>query len=155
MKDYKSLFAPNLSVGIEAHITEVLLNNKLAWQMKKNSKVARPTCAFWRKDVADMNPTFKQLQKDYQIEISYIKNLLKCFSAETILSYIKDRGLITFRYLPLGKQQIMIYNIWQLECDLKKENQAQAKKAKNVNKENLTTEVSTRKTLESDLTGLL
>ena len=104
------------------------------------------------KDVASENPEFKQLQKDYVLEISYVKNLLKCFSPKTIVSYVKDRGLITMRYLPLDKQKTMVYNIFNLELKTQKEKEELRKK---VNKDKLVTEKQTKRSKQSKLSDLL
>jgi len=150
-KEYKSMFVPQLMVGISSHITELIINNKIEWHSKKSGS-SKPKCAFWKKDVANEYPEFKQLQKDYIVEISYVKNLLKCFSAKTIISYIKDRGIITLRYLPLDKQKTVIYNLFNLELKYKKEEDAMRKKSSD---KKLVTKKQDRPSQQSDLSGLL
>ena len=34
-----------------------------------------------------------------------------------MLEYVKDRGIITFRFLPIDKQKTVIYNLYQKELD--------------------------------------
>tara|TARA_Y100000034_G_C6823243_1_gene370983 strand:- start:372 stop:836 length:465 start_codon:yes stop_codon:yes gene_type:complete len=150
-KEYKSLFVPQLKVGISSHITELIINNKIEWHIKKSGS-SKPKCAFWKKDVANEHPEFKQLQKDYTVEISYVKNLLKCFAAKTVISYIKDRGIITLRYLPLDKQKTVIYNLFNLELKHQKEEASMRKKS---NDRKLVTKKQERPSQQSNLSGLL
>lgn len=155
-KEYKSIFVPNLSVNIENYITELILSNKIEWDIKKGKNISKPHCAFWRKDIAKNHPQFAQLTKDYIVELTYIKDLLKCFSGPTIIGYIKKRNLITFRYLDLEKQKTVIYNLWREECEHKKNMAKQVKKANSVNIEDtITTIVINRPSKKSGLTGLM
>lgn len=117
-KDWDSNFVPKLKIPVEAYITELVIQNKLAFKSKKGSKVSKPLVPFWRKNIYSSNPELAELAKDFSIEISYVKKLLKIFSVETVISYVKDRGIITFVYLPLDKQKTVIYNLFQNEIAL-------------------------------------
>ena len=126
-KEYDSIFSPKKKVDIASHITEIILNNKIEWKNKKSGVDNKPRCDFWKKGKADQNPDFKSLQKDFSLEVSYVKNLLKVFAKSTVLKYVKDRGIITFRYLPLDKQKTVIYNLFQEELKrIKKVKQSSA-----------------------------
>jgi hypothetical protein len=73
------------------------------------------------------------LSEEYGLEISYVKNLLKVFSSKNVLSYVKDRGIVTFRFLPLDKQKTVIYNLYQSE--LSSSNEEQEKKVVDIPKD--------------------
>jgi hypothetical protein len=134
-KEFDSIFSPRKKIDISSHITEVLLSNKIEWVNKKNGQDNKPRCDFWSKEKADSNPEFKQLQKDFRLEVTYIKNLLKIFSSITVLKYVKDRGLITLRYLTLDKQKTVIYNMFQEEIKKIKEDKVSKKSKKTVDPE--------------------
>jgi len=134
-KEFDSIFSPKKKIDISSHITEIVLNNKIEWVNKKNGLDNKPRCDFWSKDKADSNPEFKQLQKDFRLEVTYIKNLLKIFSSVTVLKYVKSRGIITFRYLTLDKQKTVIYNMFQEEIKKIKEEKANKKNKKTLNPE--------------------
>ena len=121
-KEYDSIFVPKLKIPIEAFITETIIDNKIQWRAKSGAPITRPLVAFWRKAVVRDNPELKQLSEEYSLEISYVKNLLKIFSSDTLLEYVKERGIITFRYLPLDKQKTVIYNLFQKEVEKLSEN---------------------------------
>ncbi len=126
-KDFDSIFSPKKKIDIASHITELVLNNKIEWKNKKQGRDSRPRCDFWKKEKADSNSDFKQLQNDFRLEVTYIKNLLKVFSSVTVLQYVKDRGIITFRYLPLDKQKTVMYNLFQSEVKkIKEDNKAKS-----------------------------
>jgi len=112
-KEYDSIFSPKKKIDISSHVTELILSNKIDWKSRKKGIDTKPRCDFWSKDKADSNPDFKQLQKDFALEVTYVKNLLKIFSPITVLQYVKTRGIITFRYLTLDKQKTVIYNLFQ------------------------------------------
>lgn len=117
-KDYDSIFVPKLKIPIDALITESIIDNKIKWKAKAGAAMTRPLVPFWRKAICKDYPELKQLSEEYSLEISYVKNLLKIFSATTVLEYVKDRGIITFRFLPLDKQKTVLYNLYQKELDL-------------------------------------
>ena len=119
-KEYDSIFSPKKKIDIASHITELILNNKIEWKNKKSGVDNQPRCDFWVKDKADKNPDFKELKKDFALEVSYVKNLLSIFSKTTVLKYVRDRGIITFRYLPLEKQKTALYNLFQEELKRRK-----------------------------------
>tara|TARA_R100000152_G_C6661691_1_gene100419 strand:+ start:91 stop:552 length:462 start_codon:yes stop_codon:yes gene_type:complete len=129
-KEYDSIFSPKKKIDISSHITELILNNKIEWHNKKNGVDGKPRCDFWVKDKADSNPEYKQLQKDFRLEVTYVKNLLKIFSSITVLKYVKDRGIITLRYLDLDKQKTVIYNMYQEEIKRIKNQKDKIKKKK-------------------------
>ena len=120
-KEYDSIFVPKLKIPVSAFITEAIIENKIKWRAKSGAEIAKPLVPFWRKSVVKENPGLKQLSEEYCLEISYVQNLLKVFSAQNILSYVKDRGIVTFRFLPLDKQKTVIYNLYQNEIELSKE----------------------------------
>jgi hypothetical protein len=132
-KDYDSIFVPKLKVPISAHITEIIIDNKIKWRAKSGAEITRPLVPFWRKSVCKENPALKQLSEEYGLEISYVKNLLKVFSSKNVLSYVKDRGIVTFRFLPLDKQKTVIYNLYQSE--LSSSNEEQEKKVVDIPKD--------------------
>jgi hypothetical protein len=121
-KDYDSIFVPKLKIPIEALITETIIDNKIKWRAKAGAEITRPLVPFWRKSITKDYPELKQLSQDYALEISYVQNLLKIFSHSTVLEYVKDRGIITLRFLPLDKQKTVIYNLYQKELDKLSEN---------------------------------
>lgn len=118
---FPSLFVKDLHVRSPAYITELILNNKLLWRQKKGENIDRPKCPFWKKDFAQQNPAFKQLAKDYMAEIGFVQDLLKTFSAATIIDYVQTKGIITFIYLPNEKRKTTLYQIWQQEVKRQKE----------------------------------
>jgi len=95
--------------------------------MKKGEKISKPLVPFWRKSFCLENPELKALSKDFCLEITYVKNLLKVFSSETVINYVKEKGIITFIYLPLDKQKTLLYNIFQNELLLIKDRKDRAK----------------------------
>ena len=151
-KEYDSIFSAKKKICIAGHITELILNNKIEWTSKKQGVDKKPRCDFWSKDKADNNPDFKQLQKDFSLEISYIKNLLKVFSPPVVVKYVKDRGLITFRYLPLDKQKALMYNLFQEQIKHIKSVKESSKKKKSPQKE---LEFKSRGERKTGLTDLL
>lgn len=116
-KSFDSIFVPKLKIPIEALITETIIDNKIKWRAKAGAEITRPLVPFWRKSITKDHPELKQLSQDYALEISYVKNLLKIFSDSTVLEYVKSRGIITFRFLPIDKQKTVIYNLYQSELD--------------------------------------
>ena len=150
-----SLFCPGLEVGIDAHITELLISNHIDFHQKKSRKMHRPTCAFWRRDVAAQYPEFKELSTRYGVEIAYIKNLRKCFSPEAILKYIKEKGMTTFAFQKKNRQETLVYNIFRHELKVQKQKKEQAKAAKKIKDKPLTTEVQKKKTKSNPLTGIM
>jgi hypothetical protein len=145
-KDWDSNFVPKLKIPIEAYITELILENKIAFKIKKGEKISKPLVPFWRKDVLLANPELKELAKDFSLEITYVKRLLKVFSVETVISYVKDKGIITLIYLPLEKQKSLLYNIFQNEIDL-----IDSKKSKSKTVEVPDAIIFKRETKEKDL----
>jgi len=116
-KDFDSIFVPKLKIPIEALITEIIIDNKIKWRSKAGAEITRPLVPFWRKSICKDYPELKQLSEDYGLEISYVKNLLKVFNQSTVLEYVKERGIITLRFLPLDKQKTVIYNLYQKELE--------------------------------------
>jgi hypothetical protein len=43
------------------------------------------------------------------------------FSAKTLAEYIKRRGIITIRFLPLEKQKAFVFNLYSEEVEWQKE----------------------------------
>lgn len=150
-----SIFCPGLEVGMDAHITELLLSNHIDFYQKKNRKMHRPTCAFWRRDIAAQNMEFKELATRYGVEIAYIKNLRKCFSTEAILKYIKEKGMTTFAFQKKHRQEALIYNIFRHELKIQKKLRGQAKAAKKIKDQKLVTKVATKKTQRNQLTDIM
>ena len=126
-KNYASVFVPKLKIPIEAFITELIIENKIRWKSKTGGPINKPLVPFWRKSVYSKNPELKKIAEEYGLEISYVKNLLKIFSDETVLEYVKEKGIITFRFLPLDKQKAVIYNLFQKELNLKNDKKQKAK----------------------------
>jgi len=151
-KEYDSIFSPKKKICIAGHITELIINNKIDWVSKKQGVDKKPRCDFWSKEKAESNADFKQLQKDFSLEISYIKNLLKVFSAPVIVKYVKDRGIITFRYLTLDKQKTVMYNLFQEQIKHIKSVKESTKKKKEPQKE---LEFKSRGERKTGLTDLL
>ena len=136
-KNFKSIFSPNKEIDIYSHITEVVINNKIEFKNKKEGIDLKPRCDFWTNEKSEDSEFFKQLQKDYRLEITYIKNLTKVFNPQVVLSYVKERKIITFRYLKLDKQQILIYNLYMKQIQFLKDRQEIQKKAEKENTESL------------------
>lgn len=116
-KDFDSIFVPKLKIPIEALITETIIDNKIKWRGKSGANITRPLVPFWRKSICKDYPELKQLSEEYSLEISYVKNLLHIFDQSNVLEYVKERGIITFRFLPLDKQKTVIYNLFQRELE--------------------------------------
>ena len=150
-KEYDSIFSPKKKICIAGHITELIINNKIDWTSKKQGVDKKPRCDFWSNEKAEKNPEFKQLQKDFALEVSYVKNLLKVFSAPVLVKYVKDRGIITFRYLTLDKQKAVMYNLFQDQIKHLKSVKEAAKKKKEPQKELEFKSRSDKKTGLSDL----
>lgn len=144
----------DLDISIDSYLAESIMLNKIAWLAKKNDKISKPTCAFWRNEVAKNDEFLLQLKTWYINELTYLKNLLKVFSARVIINYINKRGIITFRYLKLDQQKTVIYNLWNDECDYQKELKLQEKKVKKLDTE-LVTSVQQKKTQKTSLSGVL
>lgn len=126
-KDFDSIFVPKLKIPVDALITETVIDNKIKWRAKSGAEITRPLVPFWRKSICKDFPELKQLSEEYSLEISYIKNLTKIFSPSVVLEYVKDRGIITFRFLPLDKQKTVIYNLYQKELEIKSSQKEQKK----------------------------
>ena len=152
-KNFKSIFSPKKEIDICCHITEVILNNKLEWQSKKEGKDKKPRCDFWSKEKSSENSEYKKLQNDFKLEVSYVKNLCKIFSPQVVLEYVKDRGIITFRYLTVDKQKTVIYNLYQNELSHKKEMKKLAEKTKKSTTKHL--DFDGTKTKQNKFTDLL
>jgi hypothetical protein len=116
-KDFDSIFVPKLKIPIEALITETIIDNKIKWRAKSGANITRPLVPFWRKSICKDYPELKQLGEEYSLEISYVKNLLHIFDQSNVLEYVKERGIITFRFLPLDKQKTVVYNLFQRELE--------------------------------------
>jgi hypothetical protein len=151
--DFSSIFVANLEIDVANHICELVINNKLEWRakIKKLTQSNKPSCAFWRRDVLAINPQYRQLAKDYILELSYIKKLLMTFHPRVVIDYVKDRNVQTFAYLKLTDQQACIYNLWKLQVDRVKEQRKNKKKAP-VPK---VTKVSHKKSPPNKMSGLL
>ena len=154
VKQFKSRFVSDLDIAIDSYITESILINKIAWLSKKDQTKSKPTCAFWKQNVCKNDPWLLQLKTWYINELTYVKNLLKTFSAKVIISYIQERGIITFRYLDLDKQKTVIYNLWKKECEHQKTLRLQESKVSQIKDEDLTVKVEQKKTQKTKLSGI-
>lgn len=150
-KEYDSIFSAKKKIDVASHITELILNNKIEWVNKKNGVDSKPRCDFWTNDKAESNSEFKQLQKDFRLEVTYVKNLLKIFTPVTVLKYVRDRGIITLRYLTLDKQKTVIYNLYQEELKMRKEKKSKPKKK---NPEELELNFSKKTSKSTKVSGL-
>lgn len=148
-KDFNSLFVPKLEIDVSNFITENIIFNKINWLVRKGNKINKPNFAFWRKDMLEKNPQFKQLAQDYTNELTYMRKLMYCFSSSVILAYVKERGIITFVYHKLDQQKQVIYNLWQREIKLRK--QLNKKKLKKID----TVIYSPRSTMKNKISDLL
>lgn len=141
LQKHPSHFVSGLEITTAAFITELIITNKIQWEISKGKKISKPMCAFWRKD-NQSTPELKALAQSFMLELTYIQDLIKIFSLPVILKYVKDRGIITIRFLPLDKQKTLIYNLYSLQ--LKHEKETVVNKDKAPSEEQLITIASPR-----------
>ncbi len=153
-KVYKSRFVSDLDITIDSFIAESIMLNHIAFLSRKNNKINKPTCAFWRNDIAKNDNFLLELKTRYINELTYVKNLLKVFSPKVIINYINARGITTFRYQVLNKQQIIIYNLFNDELKHQKAVKEQAGKVQKLSGDLVTT-VEKKKTQKTKLSGVL
>lgn len=110
--------------------------------MKKGILASKPMCPFWRKE-SQTTPELKKLAEQFRLELTYVKNLLKVFRPVVLIKYIKDRGIITIRYLTLDKQKAMVYNLYLEQVEYEK--QKAANESKKVDTDTLVFTVDQRK----------
>jgi len=149
-KEFKSIFAPGTKISANSYMAEMLIKNFIEWKNKKNKRQSSlPSFAFWKKDSLAKHPEYKDLAKQYALEIVNINWLLYSFSPKVIISYIKERKLIYICYLDDSKKQRMIFNLWKSEISYRKEMKKLSKKVKksmNSKNKDVVTDVQKRKT---------
>lgn len=141
LQKHPSQFVSGLEITTAAFITEMIITNKIQWEISKGKKISKPMCAFWRKD-NQTTPDLKLLAQSFMLELTYIQNLIKIFSLSVIMKYVKERGIITIRFLPLDKQKTLIYNLYSLQLEYEKA--LVSNNAKAFDEESLVVNVSTR-----------
>jgi hypothetical protein len=126
-QEHDSNFVSGLKIKTSAYITELIILNKINWEISRGIKVSKPICPFWRK-AHQTTPDLQKLSDTFKLELTYVKNLLHVFSPKVLAEYIKKRGIITIRFLPLEKQKALVFNLyseeveWQKEKAIKKQN---------------------------------
>lgn len=141
-QEHDSNFVTGLKIKTSAYITELIILNEIEWKMKKGILASKPMCPFWRKE-SQTTPELKKLAEQFKLELTYVKNLLKVFRPVVLIKYIKDRGIITIRYLTLDKQKAMVYNLYLEQVEYEK--QKAANESKKVDTETLVFTVDHRK----------
>ena len=119
-QEHDSNFVTGLKIKTSAYITELIILNDIEWKMKKGILASKPMCPFWRKD-SQTTPELKKLAEQFRLELTYVKNLMKVFRPVVLIKYIKERGIITIRYLTLDKQKAMIYNLYLHQVEYEKQ----------------------------------
>jgi hypothetical protein len=142
-QEHDSNFVSGLKIKTSAYITELIILNKIKWEISKGIKVSKPICPFWRK-AHQTTPDLQKLAETFKLEITYVKNLLHVFSAKTLAEYIKRRGIITIRFLPLEKQKAFVFNLYSEEVEWQKEKIT--KRQNKIDEESLVVNVGERKT---------
>lgn len=141
-QEHDSNFVTGLKIKTSAYITELIILNEIEWKMKKGILASKPMCPFWRKE-SQTTPELKKLAEQFRLELTYVKNLLKVFRPVVLIKYIKDRGIITIRYLTLDKQKAMVYNLYLEQVEYEK--QKAANESKKVDTDTLVFTVDQRK----------
>lgn len=114
-KTHKSHFVPDLDIDVCNFIAEMITRNKLL-----NWKKPLPTCPFWQ-NIYQSDPKIKALTKDYYLELTEARNLLKVFSASVIIECFKELKLHTLRYLKKENKMEVIYNLYGRQLKAMKE----------------------------------
>lgn len=114
-KNYKSHFVPDLDIDVGNFITEMIVRNKLL-----NWKKPLPTFPFWQ-NTYQGDPKNKALTKDYYLELTEVRNLLKVFSANVLIECFKELKLHTLRYLKKENKMEVIYNLYGRQLKIMKE----------------------------------
>lgn len=148
-KQFNSLFVPELLVDIPNHIVELILINKLEYQKKD-----KPKCAFWRKDIAATNSKYLTLQKDYIVELQYVKKLLMVFSPQVVINTVKNKKQITLGYLKTKNRETFVYELFQKQIDLVKEIKEKQETLEEKSS-NLVTQVENKTTIKNKFSGIL
>lgn len=107
-KKYNSCFVPEQGIDVANYITEQLIRNFL--DMVKKPK---PSCPFWRKDIAQQDPFLTDLSKRYHLELIGVKELLKIFDQSVITSYIVKNKRIGFKMLKKENQAMFLYELFK------------------------------------------
>jgi hypothetical protein len=141
-QEHDSNFVSGLTVKTSAYITELIIINKINWEISKGIKASKPICPFWRK-AHQTTPELQKLAETFKLELTYIKNLLHVFSPKVIAEYVKKRGIITIRFLPIEKQKSLIYNLYLEQVEWEKEKET--KKQNKIDESTLIFEVGDRK----------
>jgi hypothetical protein len=110
VKEYKSIFVPETTIDLPNFLTEILIKNYLA-MIKKQP----PNCPFWRKEVCQNDEFLMELSKRYVIELTNMKNLLKCFNADVIAKYYTDSKRTGFKMLKKENQMDVLYQLFLLQ----------------------------------------
>ena len=125
-QEHDSNFVSGLKIKTSAYITELIILNDIEWKVKKGILASKPISPFWRKN-AQTTPELKTLAEKFRLELSYVKNLLHVFSAPVLIKYIKDRGIITIRFLTSDKQKAMVFNLFNDQVEFEKTKQEKKK----------------------------
>lgn len=95
--DFDSVIIPNKKVDIVNYITEIIFQ-------RRYTKLRRsiPKVEFWRKEFAESD-LYREMAKDYVAELTQVRKILKVFSPEVVLTYVKNNDLWSLRYITKDK----------------------------------------------------
>lgn len=156
LKDFDSIFVPQLKVPVDNYITELIVQNRVNWLIQKGRLQSKPLCAFWQKDILDKHPEFNELANVYKLEIAYVKNLLKSFLPKAIIVVLQKHKVFSLTFAKLPDQQKIIYSIWKEDIKLKNYSAPRNNTIDIIDRDtDLPKDPIIRPTMSSKLTGLL
>ena len=105
LNTYQSLCVPNLMVDVSNYLTEILLSKK---------KRKMPPVAFWTKEYKGQ---YDALVREYILELTQIKKLLKVFSPCVLVEYFRGKEYKTVRFLKLEEQKALVYDLFKAQLN--------------------------------------
>ena len=110
MEKFKSTFATEVETDAANYITELIMRNYF-----KLEKVAAPTFPFWRAEYKGQSPEIDKWTKRYVLELIGVKQLLKKYSAPTIVKFYSENYWPGFKELKKKNQQMILAALTKIE----------------------------------------